>query len=178
MDFGPMVVGVCVVQSCRYGTSCVQLVKPVRKPLVAVVEPDDSVRRALARLVRSRGWRVTAFSSAAELVASFPSVNPDTIVAAVPGDAGERTAVQAALAPLGGRIPLVYLALDAHEAWRQSALAHGAAVLCKPFCPVTLLELLARLIGKKARGVSARVQTFLPISNSGLIALLASVPDF
>jgi FixJ family two-component response regulator len=49
-------------------------------PLVAVVDDDVSVRKSLARLIRSVRLDVRAFASAEEFLNSAPHLQPDCLI--------------------------------------------------------------------------------------------------
>ena len=53
------------------------------KPLIAIVDDDESVCRAIKRLVRSLGMEAEAFTSGrdfVELIDAMPSFQPDCLV--------------------------------------------------------------------------------------------------
>jgi FixJ family two-component response regulator len=49
-------------------------------PFVAVIEDDEGVRKALARLLRTSGYRVETFASAELFLARSPDALPDCLV--------------------------------------------------------------------------------------------------
>jgi FixJ family two-component response regulator len=49
-------------------------------PLVAVVDDEESVRRALERLLRSAGFQVETYPSGAEFLLSLPEHQPACVV--------------------------------------------------------------------------------------------------
>src|SRR5262249_61280149 len=59
-------------------------------PMVAVVEDDAAARRALSRMLRARGLRITSFSSAEELLQAYADLRPSCLVLDVvlPGMSG------------------------------------------------------------------------------------------
>jgi FixJ family two-component response regulator len=107
-------------------------------PHVAVVDDDESVCRALARLLRSAGMASELFSTGDALLAAFDAprgerrTRPDCIVLDVqmPGIGG--LDVQRRLAGTG--VPIVFVTAHDDPAVREQALDAGAcAYLHKPF---------------------------------------------
>ena len=109
--------------------------------LVAVVDDEPSVRKALRRLLASAKFHVLAFASGREFLDSLPAQRPDCLVLDLhmPGMSG--IDVQQELIRLGERLPIVVItALDEPES-RAKCLASGAkAYLIKPIDDRTLLE--------------------------------------
>jgi len=50
------------------------------RSLIAVVDDEEPIRKALSRLIRSAGMDVETFPSGAELLESFSARRPDCIV--------------------------------------------------------------------------------------------------
>lgn len=107
------------------------------KPLIAIVDDDESVCRALKRLVRSLGMEANAFTSGREfidLIETTQSFQPDCVVLDVqmPGMSGLE--VQERLANSGNRLPVIFITAHDDAGVRDRALAAGAvAFLRKPF---------------------------------------------
>src|SRR5204863_5133115 len=80
--------------------------------VVFVVDDDDSVRRALARLLASAGYRVQTFPSAEEFLARRPALATEGPACAVldvrlPGLSG--VDLQRGLRQGGDRLPVVFI---------------------------------------------------------------------
>ena len=113
------------------------------KPLVAVVDDDESVRESLPDLLREFGFVVHAFSSAEEFLASGDVDRTSCLVLdiAMPGMSGPD--LQRALIRRGHAIPVVFITAHGDETIRPEMLAQGAvACLFKPFSETALLEAL------------------------------------
>jgi FixJ family two-component response regulator len=113
------------------------------KPLVAVVDDDESVRMALASLLRSVGFAVLLFSSAEELLhgRDLPSIGCLILDWRMPGMDGLR--LQGTLTANGWRIPIIFLTAHRSEEGRAQALRGGAiAFLNKPVDAEVLLDLV------------------------------------
>jgi FixJ family two-component response regulator len=109
---------------------------------ILVVDDDASVCRALARLLRSFGFDVQTFSSAAELLAGGPPPGTVCLVADVrmPGMGGVELREQ--LHASGRDVPTVFV--TAHGAENLGSLGvQGSPVLEKPVGAQALLEAIA-----------------------------------
>ena len=112
--------------------------------LVAIVDDDASVCRALARLVRSVGLEVATFDSGSsflERVWGVPAFRPDCVVLDVhmPGLSGIQ--VQERLA--GTALPVIFItAHDDTVLWDQALAGGAAALLHKPFDDQVFIDTL------------------------------------
>jgi FixJ family two-component response regulator len=107
------------------------------KPLIAIVDDDESVCRAMKRLVRSLGMDANAFTSGQEfidLIETMPSFQPDCVVLDVQMPGMNGLEVQERLASSGNRLPVIFITAHDEAGVRDRALAAGAvAFLRKPF---------------------------------------------
>lgn len=107
------------------------------KPLIAIVDDDESVCRAMKRLVRSLGMEANAFTSGQEfidLIETMPSFQPDCVVLDVQMPGMNGLEVQERLASSGNRLPVIFITAHDEAGVRDRALAAGAvAFLRKPF---------------------------------------------
>ena len=107
------------------------------KPLIAIVDDDESVCRAMKRLVRSLGMDANAFTSGQEfidLIETMPSFQPDCVVLDVQMPGMNGLEVQERLGSSGNRIPVIFITAHDEAGVRDRALAAGAvAFLRKPF---------------------------------------------
>ncbi len=109
--------------------------------LVAIVDDDKAVCRAISRLVMSAGWESEMFSSAEELLRSPRSRRPDCLILdlRLPGMSGLE--LQRQLATRRCQTPIVFVSAHDDPASRAQALQGGAfAFLAKPFNDSALLE--------------------------------------
>jgi FixJ family two-component response regulator len=95
-------------------------------PIVAVVDDDDSIRRAMERLVRSLGYSASTFASAdeflkSELVGSTSCLITDLHM---PGLSG--LDLQDRLIARGHRISVIFITADPNEIARTRAVKAGA----------------------------------------------------
>jgi FixJ family two-component response regulator len=111
-------------------------------PIVAVVDDDESVCRAIKRLLRSAGIEAETFSSGDEFLntlSAIPSYRPACVILDIqmPGTGGLE--VQRQIAPLG--LPIIMITAHDELSVRQAALASGAAAyLRKPFDAAILIK--------------------------------------
>ena len=113
---------------------------PVSPLQIAVVDDEESVRKALRRLFRSAGMDVETFASGREFLDSLPLHRPDCLVLDLhmPGLTGRD--VQQHLAQVQPRVPIVVITGKDEPGVRESVLAAGAAdYLLKPLHDHTLI---------------------------------------
>ena len=124
--------------------------------MIAVVDDDESVCRALKRLVRSLGMDADTFASGRqflELIEAMPSLVVDCVVLDVqmPGLTGLQ--VQAQLKRSGHRFPVIFITAHDDPLVREQALAAGAlAFVRKPFNDELLIKTLNVAIERKGHG--------------------------
>jgi FixJ family two-component response regulator len=125
------------------------------KPLIAIVDDDESVCRALRRLLRSLSMDAEIFSSGQQfldLVEAMPSFHPDCLVLDVQMPGMNGLDLQDRLAVGGSRIPVIFITAHDEVGVRERALAAGAvAFLRKPFDD----ELLVRTLGAALANVAS-----------------------
>jgi len=115
----------------------------VKRPLVSVVDDDESVRESLPDLLRELGYSVRAFSSAEEFLASDCVAETGCLLLdiAMPGMSG--LDLQQELTVRGQEIPIVFITALADETVRPRVLEQGAVeCLFKPFSDTALFEAL------------------------------------
>jgi FixJ family two-component response regulator len=122
---------------------------PEQKPVVLVIDDDESVRGALARLFRSMGLQTEVFGSAAEFLQSkLPDV-PSCLVLDVrlPGQSG--LDFQAELAKANIRVPIVFMSGHGDIPMTVRAMKGGAVdFLAKPFRDQDMLDAVAAAIDR------------------------------
>jgi len=105
------------------------------KPFVVVVDDDESVGRAIRRLLRSIGIVAETFASGdafLEVMSSMPSYRPDCVILDVQMPGLNGLEVQRRLS--GSGIPVIFITAHDDIDVREHALAAGAfAYLRKPF---------------------------------------------
>ena len=118
------------------------------RPLIAIIDDEQSVRVALHRLCSAYGMGTRTFGSAEELLASIDDQRPDCLVldAHMPGIGG--LGAQAWLRERGIAIPAVVITgRDDHEMRARSIAGGACAYLCKPIDADILIGAIQRAIG-------------------------------
>jgi FixJ family two-component response regulator len=113
------------------------------RPLISVVDDDESVRESLPDLLKEFGFDAQAFSSAEDFLASdwVNRTNCLILDVAMPGMTGPD--LQRELTRRRQEIPIVFITAHRDEAVRPRLLAGGAVeCLYKPFTETDLLEAL------------------------------------
>jgi FixJ family two-component response regulator len=122
---------------------------PIRR-FVAVVDDDESVRRAFGRLLGSFGYDVEVFSSGDALLASLAARTPDCVLLDLhmPGLDGFET--QARLAKCIAGLPVVVITGQDTASSRTRAFAGGArAYLQKPVDARSLFDAVRHAMGEE-----------------------------
>jgi FixJ family two-component response regulator len=115
---------------------------------IAVVDDDESVRKALKRLLRAANLDATTFASGRDFLNSLAAQLPDCVVLDLhmPGMSGMD--VQQQLAGSGLRLPVVIITGHDEPETRSRCLSAGAAAyLRKPLDDETLLDAIHRAAG-------------------------------
>ncbi len=108
--------------------------------LVTIVDDDESIRRALQRLMRSAGLTADSFGSAEEFLQRGDRETACLILdVRLPGMSG--LDLQRELAALNPRIPIIFMSAFGTEEMVERAIEKGAvAFLRKPFNEDLLLD--------------------------------------
>lgn len=118
-----------------------------RQPLVAVVDDEESVRLALARMLRASSFEVSIYRSGEEFLESIKTVVPDCVVLdfQMPGLTGRD--VQRALAVAKVSLPIIIVTAHDQPSLREKVLADGAvAYFTKPLRRDNLIAALDQAI--------------------------------
>ena len=122
---------------------------PEPSPIVFVVDDDESVREALASLVRSAGMRVEVYASAQAFLARPRVDAPSCLVLDVrlPGLSG--LDLQRRLAEVNTEIPIVFITGHGDVPTSVTAMKAGAVeFLLKPLADADILEAIGRAIAR------------------------------
>ena len=115
----------------------------IQRPLLSVVDDDESVRESLPDLLREFGFAARAFSSAEEFLSSDSIAETKCVIldVAMPGMTG--LDLQQELRRRGRDIPVIFITAQKDENVREQAFKQGAAsFLYKPFSDTALLQAL------------------------------------
>jgi len=108
---------------------------------VYVVDDDESIRRALKRLLRSMGYHAVTFDSAEEFMEATSCRGEGCLVLDIrlPGMTG--LDLQEKLVSLGAKYPVIFMTAHDNLHWQERAKKAGAiAYLRKPFDEQSLLN--------------------------------------
>lgn len=110
-------------------------------PLIAIVDDEECVCKALTRLLRSAGLDVETFPSGVEFLESLPIRRPDCVVLDLHMPLMNGFEVQARLAKSSAPVPVVIITGHDSTETRDRALAgRPMAYLRKPVNDQTLLD--------------------------------------
>lgn len=130
-----------------------------QRPLIAVVDDEESVRKSLRRLLVASELDATVYASGQEFLDSLGGRQPDCLVLdlQMPGLTGLE--VQRALARARVRFPTIIITAHDEPETRARCLAAGAvAYLCKPLHDELLLEAITTAVGPIVDSVAAQKQ--------------------
>jgi FixJ family two-component response regulator len=111
------------------------------RPLLSVVDDDESVRESLPDLLREFGFSARAFSSAAEFLSSDCVDQTRCLILdiAMPGMSGPE--LHQELKRRRQEIPIIFITAQENERIRPQALEQGAVeCLFKPFSETAMLK--------------------------------------
>ena len=120
------------------------------QPVVAIVDDDVSILRALGRLLYSMGWHSVTFSSAEAFLQTGMQASPDCLVLDVwlPGMTGVELLEH--LAATGSTLPAVIITGRDDLQMRMRAMqARAAAYLLKPLDGQDLLQALQEALDRR-----------------------------
>jgi FixJ family two-component response regulator len=115
----------------------------LRRPLIALVDDEESVRRALARMLSASQFDVEVFASGQEFLDSLRTRVPDCAILdyQMPGLTGRDVQRHLSLEEI--RLPIIVVTAHDHPALREQCLADGAvAYLAKPLQRERLVDLI------------------------------------
>jgi FixJ family two-component response regulator len=123
------------------------------RPIISIIDDDDSMRGALKGLVTSLGFKAYTFASAEQFLDS-PRLNDTSCLITdlqMPGLTGIE--LQQSLLAQDRHIPIIFVTAFPEERMRARAMEAGAlGFLGKPFDSSTLVELIDQAVesGRKA----------------------------
>ena len=120
------------------------------RPLLSVVDDDESVRESLPDLLREFGFESRAFSSAREFLLSdyLDATRCLILDVAMPGMTG--LDLQQELKSRGQEIPIIFITGQKDESIRGQALKQGAVkFLYKPFSDTAVLDAINEALRAK-----------------------------
>src|SRR4249920_332008 len=119
-----------------------------KRPFIAVVDDEESVRLALGRLLRASSYEVAVFGSGHEFLRSLKTRRPNCVVLdyQMPDMTGRD--VQRALFLAKERLPVIIVTAHDQPALREKCLADGAAAyFAKPLGREQLIAAIETALG-------------------------------
>ena len=115
--------------------------------VIAVVDDEESVRKAVVRVLQAAGFAARAFASGAEFLESWHFDRPDCLVLdlQMPGLSG--TEVQRSLVMAGASFPIVIVTAHDSPNLREECMRAGAVeYLCKPLDIRALVKAVSQVM--------------------------------
>jgi FixJ family two-component response regulator len=122
------------------------------RPFIAVVDDEESVRRALVRLLHASQVDVEAFATGTDFLRSLQvrRRRPDCLILDIQMSGVSGRDVQRKLTLTGIDLPVIIITAHDEPTMREQCLADGAAAyLRKPLRANTLLEAIAGALGSR-----------------------------
>lgn len=129
-------------------------------PLIAIIDDEQGIRKAMQRLIRSARLEAVAYSSGEEFLETLGGRPPDCIVLDLHMPRVDGFRVQASLARDGYRIPVIVITGRDTPETRARAMEGGAfAYFRKPVDGEALLDAIAAATGRRNGGTPHREGT-------------------
>jgi FixJ family two-component response regulator len=120
-------------------------------PVIAIVDDDDSFRRAMVSFIRSLGYAVLQYASAEAFLKSDRLAETDCLISDVQMPGMNGVELQRELIAQGHHLPIIFLTAFPEIKARARALAAGAiGFLAKPFNDEMLITFLNEAIGARS----------------------------
>ena len=135
------------------------------EPLIHVVDDDDSMRRALTRVLVRSGYAVKGYASAGEFLVAEPDERPGCLLLdlEMPGPSGLE--LQQALRRRGSRLPIVFMSAYGDVPRTVRAIKGGASdFLVKPIGAQTLLGAIESALSVDASQLACEPQPGAPVA--------------
>jgi len=101
--------------------------------VIAVVDDEESVRKAVVRVLHAAGFTARGFGSGEEFLRAWHFDRPDCLVLDVQMPDMSGTEVQLALNTAGAKFPVIIITAHDAPSVREECMRLGAvAYLCKP----------------------------------------------
>lgn len=125
-------------------------------PLIAIIDDDDSLRTALAGLVRSLGYRTSSHASADLFLETIDGEAPHCIITDIQMPGTDGVALKQWLDIHGHATPVIMITARTEESLLARARDVGAiCLLHKPFAADDLVSCIERAMsGAEAAGMS------------------------
>jgi len=116
--------------------------------VIAVVDDEESVRKAVVRLLQAAGHPARGFASGRDFLTSWHFDRPDCLLLDLQMADLSGTEVQKALNEAGAQFPVVIITAHDSPNAREECMREGAvAYLCKPLDERLLFNALSLALG-------------------------------
>ncbi len=113
------------------------------KPKIYIVDDDESVRKALSRLMKSAGYVAEAFNSAQSFLGSVPPNTQGILILDIRMPDIDGFELQKKLSTLRFRLQVIFITAHSQAGDRERAMEAGAkGFFQKPFSDKSLLDLI------------------------------------
>jgi FixJ family two-component response regulator len=120
---------------------------PIDAPIIAIVDDDASVRRALLRVVRSAGFKAEIFASARDFLDWLPDNQAACVVLDIHMSEMSGFELQRRLA-----VPIIFMTAHDDASTLERIVKSGAAGhLRKPVDPLTVLRAIRQAVSEAPR---------------------------
>jgi FixJ family two-component response regulator len=117
----------------------------IRRQVVAVIDDDPAMRKAIERLLGAKGFDVEAFASAEAFLAAAAASEATCLVLDIHLGGMSGIELRRHLAESGSRLPVVFITALDDEATRKQAMEAGCvAFLRKPFLSHLLIDAIEK----------------------------------
>jgi FixJ family two-component response regulator len=116
-------------------------------PLIAIVDDDPAVLKALSRLLRSRAFRVHTYGSGPEFLASLPNGLPECLIVDLQMPAMSGLQLQQHLVRDAIHIPTIMITAHPEAGLQKQENTGLVAFLRKPLQDSSLLGAIDKAIG-------------------------------
>jgi len=114
---------------------------------IAVIDDDESIRRALRRLLQTSGYVVETFASAEKFLDNAAVDHTDCLILDIHLEGASGLQLQQKLLAADRRVPTVFITSHHDATSRQAAIQAGAAdFLYKPIDTDTLLGSIEKVL--------------------------------
>jgi FixJ family two-component response regulator len=114
------------------------------RALIAVVDDEDFIRRALARLISCAGYDVVTFADGSQFLRSIADIHPHCLILDLHMPVMSGAEVQTRIRAAGCRFPVIVMTGQDNNQIRDRALVAGAsAFLRKPIDEQVLIDAIA-----------------------------------
>jgi FixJ family two-component response regulator len=115
--------------------------------VIAIVDDEESVRKAMVRVLRAAGFPTRAYASGTEFLVSWHFDRPDCLILDLQMPSLSGTEVQQSLRIAGARFPIVIITAHDSPGLREECMNAGAIeYLSKPLDIRALVEAVSRVI--------------------------------